>query len=310
MAEVDLNLLRVFDTLFQSRSVTRTAQRMNVTQSAISHALGRLRGALGDELFVRGPGGLEPTARAIEIAPGIRDGLTRLRGALSSPTFDPAAAQRSFTIAAGTYACAMLAPSLAVTARAEAPGVSFRIMPVSSDAVGALDRGEVDLALGVFPEVPSRLVAEPLFEESMVWIAAATNPLTRGVADEATLARQPRVGIAPARLPEASGVEVNERTMLQRVLPDPIAWLKHAAADPFVTVYNSEAAIAIVARSDAIALVPRRSLADRHGPANVAILNTGEALPPITLAMLWHRKQREDQGLAWLRAMLLRAANA
>ena len=83
MVELDLNLLRVFDTLFEMRSVTRAAGKLGLTQSAVSHALRRLRDALDDPVFVRAPGGLQPTARAIEIAPGVREGLAQLRGALN-----------------------------------------------------------------------------------------------------------------------------------------------------------------------------------------------------------------------------------
>ena len=96
MVEVDLNLLRVFDTLYELRSVTRAASRLGLTQSAVSHALGRLRRAIDDPLFVRAPGGLQPTARAVEMAPGVREGLVQLRGALSPTLFDPASAVRRF----------------------------------------------------------------------------------------------------------------------------------------------------------------------------------------------------------------------
>jgi DNA-binding transcriptional LysR family regulator len=309
MAEPDLNLLRVFDTLFELRSVTRTARRMNLTQSAVSHALGRLRGTMNDELFVRGPGGLEPTSRAIEIAPGIRDGLTRLRGALALPIFDPAAAHRRFVIASGTYMCAMLVPAITASARIDAPGISFQIVPIASDLITSLDRGLIDVALGVFPGIPARFVAEPLFEEELVWVVGATNPLARHRVDAATLARQPRVGIAAGRLPESGNAEANAGIVLRQVLPDSIAWLQDPSADTFVTVYNSETAIAIAARSDAVALVPRRSVAMLAGK-DVTILDTEETLPPIMLTMLWHRKQREDEGLAWLRALLAAGAKA
>src|SRR3546814_5499681 len=96
MNELDLNLLRIFDALIEQRSVTRTANRLGLTQSAISHALARLRQSIGDPLFVRVAGGLQPTARAIEIAPGIRQGLLQFRDALSPSLFDPATAKRRF----------------------------------------------------------------------------------------------------------------------------------------------------------------------------------------------------------------------
>src|ERR1700735_2875784 len=100
---LDLNLLRVFDALAEEGSVTRAGARLGLTQSAISHALGRLRYVLQDDLFVRGPDGMRPTARAQEIAPRLREGLHRLQLALAPMAFDPVAAQRRFTIAASAY---------------------------------------------------------------------------------------------------------------------------------------------------------------------------------------------------------------
>ena len=147
MREIDLNLLRVFDALIELRSVTRAADRLGLTQSAISHALGRLRRTVDDPLFVRQPGGLQPTARALEIAPGVRQGLTQLRGALSPLPFDPATAVRRFRISAGSYFCALLVPDLAARARARAPGISFSIVAPASDLLASLDEGAVDLAL-------------------------------------------------------------------------------------------------------------------------------------------------------------------
>src|ERR1700761_1711255 len=96
---LDLNLLRVFDALAEEGSVTRAGARLGLTQSAISHALGRLRYALQDELFVRGPEGMRPTARAQEIAPRLREGLHRLQLALAPAEFDPAQAERRVAIA-------------------------------------------------------------------------------------------------------------------------------------------------------------------------------------------------------------------
>ena len=126
MIEIDLNLLRVFDTLIEVRSVTRAAGKLGLTQSAVSHALARLRNALDDPLFVRAPGGLQPTARALEIAPGVREGLAQLRGALSPTEFDPATASRTFTLAAGSYFCVLLVPELIARVRAAAPDVVLR----------------------------------------------------------------------------------------------------------------------------------------------------------------------------------------
>src|SRR3954451_20260147 len=104
---LDLNLLRVFVALLDEGSVTRAGARLGLTQSAVSHALNRLRYTLNDELFVRGPARLQPTRRALEIGPQVHAALPQLQTAIEPGGFDPATSDRRFTIAAGAYACAV-----------------------------------------------------------------------------------------------------------------------------------------------------------------------------------------------------------
>src|SRR5580692_3248575 len=118
---IDLNLLRLFDALVEERSVTRAGARLGVTQSAVSHALNRLRHILQDELFIRGPDGMRPTARAEEIAPRLRHGLNQLQQALAPTSFSPADTQRRFTIAAGAYIGTVLMPGVVARLRPAAP---------------------------------------------------------------------------------------------------------------------------------------------------------------------------------------------
>src|SRR5437588_9553013 len=105
---LDLNLLRVFEALIDERSATRAGARLGLTQSAISHALNRLRLILKDELFVRGPDGMRPTERAAEIAPGLRQGLLQLQLALTPSEFVPAGTTRRFTITCTEHSAALL----------------------------------------------------------------------------------------------------------------------------------------------------------------------------------------------------------
>src|SRR3954451_10985148 len=101
---VDLNLLRVFDVMLEERSVTRAGARLGLTQSAVSHALNRLRYALSDDLFVRGPSGMQPTPRALEMGPQVHAAFVQLQAALAPADFSPATSERRFALAAGTYA--------------------------------------------------------------------------------------------------------------------------------------------------------------------------------------------------------------
>jgi len=128
-ANLDLNLLRVFDALFEERSVTRAGSRLHVTQSAVSHALARLRDILDDELFIKSPDGMTPTVKARAVGPRLRAGLLQLQAALMVDAFNPATAEHHYTIAADAYACAVLLPSVVGRIRADAPGVGGSISP-------------------------------------------------------------------------------------------------------------------------------------------------------------------------------------
>src|ERR1700739_1254394 len=132
---LDLNLLRVFDVLLEERSVTRTGARLGLTQSAVSHALNRLRYVLGDELFVRGPSGMQPTPRALEMGPQVHAALNQLQSATLPSGFDPAISERRFIVAAGAYACAVLVPALVARMRTAAPLAELAISDQGQELV-------------------------------------------------------------------------------------------------------------------------------------------------------------------------------
>ena len=192
-ANIDLNLLRVFDALFEERSVTRAGSRLHVTQSAVSHALARLRDILDDELFIKSPDGMTPTAKARAVGPRLRAGLLQLQAALVVDEFTPATAEHHYTIAADAYACAVLLPGVVGRIRAEAPGVDVRITPGVADIAEALDTGRVDLAISAYGRVPERLGLRELLRERLVWVLRADHPLAQEPLTLERLASLPHV---------------------------------------------------------------------------------------------------------------------
>ena len=307
MQDLDLNLLRVFDTLIELRSVTRAAERLSLTQSAVSHALGRLRRALDDPLFLRSANGLQPTARAAEIAPKVREGLRQLRGALASPLFAPASATRRFTIAAGTYFCTLLVPMLVERLRCEAPGVTLHIVPITETLVSALDRGTIDLALAGYFSLPPRFVEEALYVEEMAWIAAVHHPLAKAPFDPAAIAATPRVMLWAGRPIDVQQTGVPDTLHEQNFLNGPPGPPLSELREDTHTVYDSQTAIEIVARTNLIALVPRR-VAERAGQqGSIAILSPPIAVQSFQLSMFWHSRQKADAGLTWLRTLVMQS---
>ena len=156
----DLNLLKVFDEVMAERSLTKAARHLSLTQPAVSNALRRLREALGDELLVRKGRGLEPTARGLELWPGVREALGGIQAALAPSVFNPATADNAFVLAMADATAAELMPGLVAVMGEEAPGVSLRIVPLTTrDPRKLLDEGQADLAIGHFPAALADLSA-------------------------------------------------------------------------------------------------------------------------------------------------------
>src|ERR1700726_2246155 len=126
---VDLNLFRVFDALMLHRSVRKASQVLSVTPSAVSHALSRLRQSIGDELFIPSGSGMQPTARARELALDVRQGLENFQLALMAKPFVPAEAVRTFRISASDHASVLILPALVKRLAESAPNVDLRVFP-------------------------------------------------------------------------------------------------------------------------------------------------------------------------------------
>jgi len=201
---LDLNLLRVLDVLLEERSVTRAGARLELTQSAVSHALGRLRHILGDDLFRRTGQGLQPTPRAIEIAPALHTALGRLQGALEPASFDPATCDRRLRVVADASASALLIPALALRVRVLAPNMRLHISQSALDLAPRLDAGEVDFVLGAIAASPERFAREPLRREAMAWIVRADHPLAEGPATLEAIMAGAHVAVASPRAPAGS----------------------------------------------------------------------------------------------------------
>ncbi len=182
LSTIDLNLLVAFDALMAERSVTRAGKRIGRTQPAMSATLSRLRALFEDDLFIRSPGGLQPTQRASELAEPLSRALAEIGRTLDyTQKFDPASSTQSFTVALSDHPAFVLLPRLVDVLRTQAPGITLRINAFShrDDAVTLLDAGEADLTVGVpSRQAPGgRIISRPLFQERFVCVLRRGHPM-------------------------------------------------------------------------------------------------------------------------------------
>jgi DNA-binding transcriptional LysR family regulator len=174
---VDLNLLRVFHAVMQEQHITRASESLYLSQSAVSHAVSRLRHVLKDDLFIKVPGGVKPTSRAVELWPSIQQALHLLEEALNPVQFDPTTSNRTFRIACHDYFALLGIPKLQRLIQDEAPGVSLRFTHTMGRALAQLDEQHIDFAISAFGALPDRFEHQVLLEDDYVCLMDSTNPL-------------------------------------------------------------------------------------------------------------------------------------
>ena len=313
---MDLNLLKVFDAVYEDRNLVLAGRRLNLSQSAVSHALTRLRELVGDDLFLRTGKGLAPTARAGDMAPALRDALRRIEATLGVEPFVPAQSTRRFVIAANDHVTAVIVAPLSRELQKAAPGVDLVIRPSTRlDLAEQIDLGRIDLAIGIFSQVPARLNARTLLSQGEVILMRKGHPASRRKLTLNAFTRYPLVTISVGGQEEgavdgfilerglARQSEMFDRHALQEALADlgQVPRLR-------VTVPHSLALPALLRDSDMLSIVPA-SLAK-------ALTEGGELLlrqPPyragtaITRAV-WHRRNDHDPAHVWLRERVADAA--
>lgn len=317
IGRMDLNLLKVFDAVFEDRNLVLAGQRLNLSQSAVSHALTRLRELVADDLFVRTGKGLAPTARATDMAPVLRDALRRIEATLGVEPFTPALSARRFTIAANDHVTAVVMAPLSLELREAAPGVDLVVRPSTRlDLAEQIDLGRIDLAIGIFSQVPPRLNTRTLMEQGEVILMRKGHPASRRKLALGDFAKYPLVTISVGGQEEgaidgfilerglARQSEMFDRHALQEALAE-IGQVPRLR----VTVPHSLAIPALLRDSDMLSIVPS-SLA--------RALTRGEDLllrqPPYragtaTTRAVWHRRNDHDPAHVWLRERVAAAAS-
>jgi DNA-binding transcriptional LysR family regulator len=311
---LDLNLLRVFDAVMQERSVLRAGQRICLSQSAVSHALGRLREMLDDELFIRTASGMQPTARALGMAPLIRAAWTSLESAIGLPKFEPRSSTRRFTVAANDFVTTIMVPRLLDLLKCEAPHIDLVICPDGgTDLAEQIDLGQIDAAIGSFSDMPVRFRQGSLFSYDDVLITHASNKFGRLTPEKLSSLSIATIALHGEHQGRVDGV-VHEHGLTRRSEMFDRAALEHACSGlnrsprMAVTLPHFLALPSLLEASELTAIVPRpvaRALAGVH-PLTVHELPYGTAR--VDVSVLWHERNTADDPQQWFRGMLRRAA--
>ncbi|MBR0756496.1 LysR family transcriptional regulator [Bradyrhizobium jicamae] len=311
---LDLNLLRVFDAVMEERSVLRASQKVSLSQSAVSHSLARLREMLEDELFVRTTAGMQPTARALGMAPLVREALKSLEIAVELPKFEPDKSTKLFTLAANDFTTMMIASPLLQILGREAPHVDLVIKPVTRiDLAEQIDLGRIDAAIGIFATPPERFRSSFLFEYDDVLITGAKRKL--GKLDIAGFARLPIVVVSFGGEQEgAVGGFLSERGLARRSEMFDRPALEKALAESesppriAVSVPHFLALPALLEDTELAAIVPRplaHSFARTHA---IATHELPYPTSPIEVRVLWHERHEGDPAQEWLHEVVRRSA--
>jgi DNA-binding transcriptional LysR family regulator len=287
MPTLDLNLLVTLDVLLREGSVARAARRLQLSPSAMSRALGRLRRTTGDPLLVRAGRGLVPTRRALEMRERVRqlveDGEAALRPVAKLHLDDLV---RIFTLRTSEGFVENFGPRLVARVNAEAPGVRLRFVHKTDKDSAPLRDGTVDLETGVVGQTTGpEIRALSLFRDRFVGVVRPGHALSRGK-------------ITPARYATGKHILVSRRSLDRGPIDEALTVLG-LAREIVVTVGGFSTALALARDSDLIASVPERHTgilrAGMHGfPLPVSI-------PEITVSLLWHPRMDSDPAHRWLR---------
>lgn len=308
---VDLNLFRVFDAVLRHRSVAGASRDLRVTPSAVSHALARLRQALGDDLFVASETGMAPSRRARDLAPAIRDALALIDEAVGAKPFVAATSARTFRIGATEHGVVtFLAPLVDRLAQA-APNVELRIFPYSRiDMIRHLDEGRLDLVIGWFNEAPERMRRTAIGKGQEAVVVRPGHPLTEGtVTVERLLASRFLVVELTGTEEQALEGFMDDRGVLRRVWIERLLMDRDLTCRIAVSVPYYSAVPPMLAATDLVATLPLSLARMAADQGTLVILDLPYEPLTVQIDALWSRQGEHDPGLQWLVEALVSAAS-
>jgi DNA-binding transcriptional LysR family regulator len=295
--KLDLNLLVALDALLSEQNISRAAEKVHLSQSAMSNALARLREYFDDELLVQVGRKMEPTPRAEALRDQVRDILVRIDATVAAePEFVPAQANRLFRLLVSDYTMTTLMPHLFKIAYKQAPGIRFDLRPLIAYPHRVLERGDADLLIIPKEYGSTEHPSELLLEETFCCVVWNESPLAKG---ELTNERYMAAGHLVVRV--GDGQTALEDWFMQRL---GIVRRVEASTYSFVSPPH------LLVGTDRIATLHRRLAEQASRSLPVVLRDVPVAVPTMEQVMQWHKHRTSDPGLAWLRGLLKAAVAA
>lgn len=301
LARIDLNLLVYLDVLLREGSVTRAAERLNITQPAMSNGLRRLRTLFDDPLLIRTSEGMRPSARALELQPLVREALGKIEMVVQTTDFDPQHSELVFRIMASDYAESTLLPPLLAAIRDTAPSIVLDILTPSDVTFQDVEKGKIDMAINRFDHLPKSFHSATLWRDNFSCVMSATHPALENFTLDAYL-ECPHVWVSKTGVGVATGM--NPRDILK------LGWVDDALADIgrerririFTRHYHVAALLA--QQPDLIATLPTQSALLHADNPRLATRPPPFPIVPAELKMVWSPLLQHNAAHIWLRRLL------
>lgn len=291
MKNQELTLLYIFDAIMTEGSITRAAERLSMTQPAVSNAVSRMRHAWGDPVFVKKGRRIEPTSYALSLWDQVRGPMHDLSRAVTTTSFDPATSRRKFRIALADMMLDLLWPPLVSRLEQEAPGVDLRAVPYTVESAHMqLREAHVDLAIGMLLEHDHSLRSTWLLDSGYVLAMRADHPLAgRPISLEEFLdARHLLISLSGDTHGPVDAA-LDRMGLSRRVA---------------VTVNHFPVIPTLLQTSDMITALPDGMMQDAKLRQGLWLTRLPIEVDPISVYLIWHARHDRDPGLIWMRSLL------
>jgi len=288
---LDARLLGVFDEIYKTRSVSRTAEALGLGQPAVSLALGKLREQFGDPLFVRTGAGMKPTPLCESLVTPVREALEALDRVLGQRLdFDPTRSTRCFRLCMTDISQLVLLPGLWARLHQVAPGVQIAVLPLSAQTAGQLEAGEADLAIGFMPQLDAGFYQQALFRQDYVCLVSTSHPRIGESLSREQFEAEEHATVSTS----GTGHLIVERELARQGIVRRVV----------LQIPNFVAVAFVIEQTDMIITIPRRLGQMLAGRGHFRCLPVPVPLPEYAVKQHWHERFHRDPGNRWLRSVI------